>query len=364
MILRLRGSVTRPTVGGFAGRLLLLTVTVAACGGGGGGGGQQISRPDVFYVRVTGDDANAGTSADEAFSSIGRAISAATDGDRIVVGPGTYKEMVDINRLGGLPEAPVFLVADPSGKLTLDEPGAVTIDAKDLPAGIRLTRSTFVVIDGFTINGARGSNAAGVHVRSASNNVTVRNCEVSNNRDGIRVQDSDDLFVFNNLIVRNNNRGIRIGATSTGPGSQRARLINNTVADNGGTGIAIGDDAAASRDAFLRNNIVQGNVPRNVDIAGNAPSSRDGYDANFNLVFPDTYGPFAPRGANDINEDAHFVNQERGDYHLDQRDSPAVDAADPETDAGLRDMLEKGSTASNGRLDSNAELDLGYHFPG
>ena len=341
-------------------------VAVAACGGGGGGNDNPTSRPDTFYVRASGDDVNSGTSPEEALRTIVKAVSLVTDGDMIIVGPGKYVGMVELQKRSGTSDDNrIVLVADPSGTMTGDPEGNVTVEpGEGEVAAFQLTTSQFVTIDGFTVSGARsGSNGAGIIIRSNSNNAIVRNCQILGNRDGIRIQDSSDVLVFNNLIADGTNRGIRIAATRTGPGSQRTQVINNTVANNRNAGIVIGDVNVASRDSFLRNNIIQNNRNRQIDVTGGAPSSVDGYDADFNLVFPDTYGPFTPPGENDVNEDARFVREERGDYHLDQRNSPAVDAGDPSTDAGLRDALESRSTSSNGDLDDNGRLDLGYHFP-
>jgi parallel beta-helix repeat protein len=358
--------------------LLLPLFAPLACGGGGGGDEEaQPSRPDVWYVRASGSDGNSGDSPEAAWRSIQTAIDLVSDGDTIIVGPGSYPGIVEINRKAGLPDNQIFLVADPTGSFTGDAPRAVRIEVgQNDPAGFRLTQSTHIVIDGFTITGARGQNAAAVLVRSSSHNVTVRNCEITNSRDGIRVQDSDDVLLFNNLITGNTNRGVRIGATGAGAGSSRARLINNTIANNGGSGITIGDDMVASTGAFLRNNIVQGNQPRNIDVAGNAPSSLDGYSADFNLVFTAQpasqiqcipggdksrcgYGPFAPRGTNDVNADAMFVNAARGDYHL-QSGSPGIDAGTAAIgDDGLLQMLQEGTTTGSGT--DRPPTDLGYH---
>jgi len=345
----------------------LFVAAFAACGGGGGGGNEPpTSRPDTFYVRVSGDDANSGLSPDQALRTITKAASLTTDGDMVIVGPGTYVGMVDLTKRSGTAEDNrIVLVADSSGAMTGDPEGEVIAQpAQGEVAAFRLTTSQFITIDGFAISGARDANGAGIVIRSNSNNAIVRNCQITSNRDGIRVQDASDVLIFNNLIADNTNRGVRIAATSSGPGSQRTHLVNNTVANNRNAGIVIGDENVASKDTFLRNNIVQNNKNRQIDIISGTPSSVDGYNADFNLVFPDAYGPLVPHGENDINEDAQFVDEAGVDYHLQQGNSPAVDAGDPATDAGLKDALEKRSTSTDGALDDNGDLDLGYHFPG
>jgi hypothetical protein len=57
----------------------------------------------TYYVRKTGSDANAGTSAALAWATIGKALqtgSPVTDGDTIVIGAGVYRELVLVNVTG------------------------------------------------------------------------------------------------------------------------------------------------------------------------------------------------------------------------------------------------------------------------
>ena len=93
----------------------------------------------TWYVATDGDDDGAGTS-DDPFASWQRGIDAARDGDRVVVGPGTYsagRDGVAIPRYASR-EAPVrFGAADPNDRPVLDCSGldedqfvCVEIDAR------------------------------------------------------------------------------------------------------------------------------------------------------------------------------------------------------------------------------------------
>jgi Right handed beta helix region len=340
-------------------------VLAIACGGGGGGSGGGGSRADVLYVRAdVGDDANTGATVDEAFASIARAVGLATDGDMIIVGPGTYGS-VSFDQLGGNSRQPVLLLADESGAMTTDPPGPVIVDGGQNAFGFRLTHSSYVTIDGFQFVNATGANGAGVHVRSSSDHVIVRHCVVRANRDGIRVQASDDVLLFDNLIVQNTNRGLRIA-----DGSDRIQVVNNTIADNNNQGIVLGDEGQASIDAYIHNNIIQENRNRNIFVTTGTvpPSSLDGYNANYDLVFSnqfsgdqtDGYRPITIIGVNDINENAQFVGAD--DYHLRQTASPALDASDPNLDPEFVTALGARSTSPDGTPDQ-VRIDLGYHFP-
>ncbi len=319
--------------------------------------GPEMPRPArTLYVRRSGRDFNDGSTPQKALRRITRAVALAVAGDRIVVGPGEYAES-SINPPGGTAALPVTLLGDPSGRLTLDVPGAVVVKAGGADTGFRLTRARFVVIDGFTVTEA----VQGIAVRSTSDSTVIRNCQVVGNDDGIVVLDSAGVSVINNLVVGNVRRGIVIGGIVGSPG---VRLINNTVAGNPERGILIGSGSGASPGAFLQNNIIQGNGATNLQIA---VSSLDAIALRFNLVFPATYNPDDERlpHPDDLAVDALFVDAVGGDYRLEQSgevQSPAVDAADPATDDAIVNALLPLSTAATGIADT-APLDLGFHYP-
>jgi parallel beta-helix repeat protein len=344
---------------------------LAACGGGGGdGGGNGGPNPPppgvALYVRASGDDDASGRSPEEALKTVTRAAQFLAPNVTVYVGPGFYEGGVEIDGLDTTQNAPVQLIADPMGEFTGDAPGEVVIDADGGIFAIRVSRTPFVLIDGFVLVGANAGETA-VHIRSNSSEVTVQNCVISNAgpADGIRVQDSNDTLIFNNLIF-DNNRGIRIAN-----GSQGARIINNTIVDNSSTGVSIGgvnESNDPSSGVTVMNNIIQGSR-NNVSIAveDGPPSARDGYEGNFNLAFaPDlgdqtkTYRPAVIQGLDDVNEDALFVDLEDGDFHL-SPDSPARNAGSNDIGTALVNALFERSTSSNDQLDT-PPVDMGYHY--
>jgi parallel beta-helix repeat protein len=355
----MRRILRRATEGRVEQRLILgvLVFALAACGGGGssdgGGGGGS-----AFYVRAAvGSDLNTGLAPDQALATIAQAATLAEDGDTIVVGPGTYAETA-IDAPRGTARRPVTFLADTAGTRTGDRAGAVVVAAAGI-TGFSISGGTYVVLDGFTVTGASGNNAAGILIRSGSDHAAVQNCVVFNNQgDGIRVQSANDVRLFNNLVYGNDRNGVRIAGN---PGALRAQLINNTIAANRGRGVFVGSDEAASTGAVLRNNIIQDNIGQNLQVTTGTPDSLPGFDSQFNLVFPPNYRPVS-LPVNDINEDARFADAADGDYHLAQSTSPALNAADPDTDAELRDALLGRTTASSGAPDA-LPLDLGYHYP-
>lgn len=360
--------------------VLLGALFLAACGGGGGGGSSAPLPGDrTLYVSPTGNDDNDGLAADRALRTIARAASLLAPGDTVYVAPGTYTllptppgeprptEAVNIDEVVGTAARPVRLIADIFGAQTGAPAGDVVINTDDASIGIRVSRSSHIVLDGFRIIGARGNNGAGVQVRSNSSDVTVRNCIITRSGDGIRVENSNDALLFNNLIYGNDNRGVRISN-----GAQRARIINNTIVNNRNRGIAIGGANAnnvAATGATVRNNIVQNNNNVSISIETGPPTSLEGYSGNFNLVFyaeladqTKTYRPTTIVGAQDVNADAVFIDEEAGDFHLDPAASPAIDAGTGAIGDVLVSQLFDRTTVPGGEPD-DPPVDLGYHYP-
>jgi len=351
-----------------------LILLAAACGGGGGGGGSSTppTQATTYYVRESGNDSNDGLSADTAFRTIDKATGDLGPGDVVYVGAGAYPAAVnsnprpiatvDILDAVGTAAQPIQIVADTTGVHTGDA-GEVMIDGKDVALAVRVSRSSFVTIDGFHIERGKGDNGGGIQVRNLSDHVTVRNCIITDNFDGIRVESSTDVLLFNNLIYANSSRGIRLS------GSQRARVINNTISDNQDRGLSIGGANAqgvGSTGAEVKNNIIQDNSNVSVAVDDGPPTSLAGYDGDYNLVFYDglpdqtkTYRPTTIAGDHDLNVDAQFTGG-ADTFALDQANSPAVDAGTSALGGDLVAALVARSTALGGAVDM-PPVDLGYH---
>ena len=313
--------------------LLLL----AACGGGGGGGGgQPPAEENTFYVNPDGSDDNDGLAPDRPFRTLFRAVDGLTAGDVVYVAPGTYPllpttpgeprptEVAEFRDVEGTAAQPVSLIADITGEKTGTDPGDVVVDGDDAAIGLRVSRSTHIIIDGFHIIRARGNNGAGIQVRSDSDDVTVRNCVITGGGDGVRVENANDPLIFNNLIYGNDSRGIRISN-----GSVRARIINNTIVNNDDRGVSIGGANAqnvAPTGATLRNNLIQNNNNVSISIEQGPPSAVVGYSGNFNLVF---YSG-ACRSDEDVPADDHRRRQRRQRRRRVRRRRPRRSAPAPD----------------------------------
>jgi len=362
---------------------LCVAVAFAACGGGGNGSsggaaegstatptGKSTSKPGTSTptrrtTPGTPTPPPSGTVTPPIIVPSGRSILSyvrnAPSGSTVVVSPGKYTPFTlapsDL-------QGPITLLADVTGTISESGAGPVIIDAafgQSHPAAAAITLSGIpeadaVVIDGFTL---RNATRAGIAI-DYSPGTTVENCTLeSNTGDGARFTGSDASLLFNNLAY--NNSGVGVHAL----GTNALSVFNNTVYNNTGTGISIGSDldaSDASPNAVVENNVINSNSPFGIAVAAN---STDGYTGDYNLN-SDGYAGTA-QGPNDLVSNvsaiALFISptSDPPDLHL-SPDSPAIDAADPATPAGLVSLLQDGTTQANGAPDCGPP-DLGYHYP-
>jgi len=79
----------------------------------------------TYYVRSTvGKDTNDGMSPETAWATVTRGALELGPGDTLIIGPGTYRESVNMKR-GGLPGRPIRILGDATGNRTGDPSGPV-----------------------------------------------------------------------------------------------------------------------------------------------------------------------------------------------------------------------------------------------
>lgn len=175
----------------------------------------------LYYVRTSGNDANAGTSAAAAYLTVSRALSAAVAGDTIYVGAGTYTGQLAPPRSGTLAN-PIRVYGDTDGSRTGDA-GTVTITHGTAPV-ISFNGRSYVQFVDLTISGASTT----VDLATSSNirleRVTVRDCTGTG---AIRLQNSTLTFA-GGFIRAGTGYGISVGTSSS------ATLTGVTIRDLGG----------------------------------------------------------------------------------------------------------------------------------
>lgn len=148
--------------------------------------------PTTYYVRQSGNDGNAGTSAGAAWATLGKALGAAgiSSGDQVYIGSGTYREIVNVAMTAATAETQV--IADVDGAKTGDAGPVIwtahtTNDTTAPSSAITLSLSgkNFLTFEGFYFVG--GTGAPDCVNLSGSTNCTFRRCTftggtASNNR--------------------------------------------------------------------------------------------------------------------------------------------------------------------------------------
>ena len=87
----------------------------------------QDTEGTTYYVRsLEGSDSNDGISPETAWKTVKHAARKLTPGDTLIIGPGLYREGVQLES-GGLPGRPLRIMGDATGKLTNDPSGPVVM---------------------------------------------------------------------------------------------------------------------------------------------------------------------------------------------------------------------------------------------
>lgn len=144
----------------------------------------------TYYVRTTGSDAAAGTSAGTAWLTLAKLLGAAgmASGDTAYVGAGTYREVVSVAMTS--PTAETSIIGDVDGAMTgdagdiiwtayINESASISADVASTSSSpcLNLSGRDFLTFD--LINFIGGSNSNGSCIQataSHSTNITLRRC--------------------------------------------------------------------------------------------------------------------------------------------------------------------------------------------
>jgi nitrous oxidase accessory protein NosD len=186
--------------GTYAGWLAAALVALTAAGPAAGA--------TTYYVRAGGSDSNDGLTPGTALASVRPAARMLREpGDRLIVGPGTYREGNIAPFGNGTAESPIVLFGDATGAATGDRPGPVLILPDNTPAatsGFYLRGRHDIVIEGFEIAGARD---AGIELRTRRrtgaecSGVALRNNRIRGCRRAIQIGAVGNLEVSGNHLI-------------------------------------------------------------------------------------------------------------------------------------------------------------------
>ena len=213
----------------------------------------------TLHVATTGNDGGDGSSA-QPWRTLQRAANAARAGDLIVVAPGGYAGF-DL-RTSGTSANPIVFQAQPG--VLINAPNPVRPSE-----GINLEGASWVVVEGFTVNGMPRAG-----IRSVTNHhVTIRgNTTDGNGRWGIFSGFSDDLTVEDNVTSRSAaEHGIYVSNSGDRPIIRR-----NHVWGNNACGIHMNGDASMGGDGLISGALVEGNLVHGNGRGGGSGINADG----------------------------------------------------------------------------------------
>lgn len=135
----------------------------------------------TFYVRKTGSDVAAGTTAGAAWLTIDKAANTVVAGDTVYVGAGVYRELVTMDTAGSS-GSQISYIADVTGAYTGDA-GLVIITAHDNDAGRAaragcwdMNRKEFITVRGFIMIGTSAASSFVIGSSSAASNLAYEGC--------------------------------------------------------------------------------------------------------------------------------------------------------------------------------------------
>ena len=225
--------------------------------------------PTTYYVSPNGNDNNPGTS-DQPWKTINYAVSKFSSvkaGDTILVKPGTYTELITLDKSGSADLGHITLKADGQGQVILKDPNPVVGDFKE--GVIQSANRGYWIIDGFRIE---NTSWAGISLRNANNMIVQNNHTFETGASGIIVMPdnffgggeaevtSKDIKVLNNTIERANWRWTGTGAIGLQEalsiwGVDGFEVAHNLLKEGTREGI---DAKTGSRNGTIHSNTVTG----------------------------------------------------------------------------------------------------------
>jgi hypothetical protein len=157
-----------------------------------------ISWQQTFHVAMNGNDGSGDGSEARPFATIEHALQSLAPGMRVLVHAGTYGPF-SAEGLAGEPGRPIGIIAD----------GAVVLEARGASAVIAMSDPEYVVIQGFTLQGAtvHGMNIDdGGSYDSPAHHVVLRDLTIpsagsGDNNDCIKLSGVDDFWVLDSDVA-------------------------------------------------------------------------------------------------------------------------------------------------------------------
>lgn len=232
------------------------------------------SRATDYHVAPPpgGADGDDGLTPATAWATLQKAADTVAAGDTVHVADGNYAGF-DL-RTSGSAGNPITFLADGTG-------ASITSDNGVTPDGINIENASWVVVDGFTVN---GRTRAGIRA-AVCDHVTIRNCTCGDNGVwGIFTGHCDDLLIEDNETYGSiDEHGIYVSNSG-----DRPVIRGNHTHDNHAQGIHMNGDESQGGDGLISNALVENNVVHGNGVGGGSAINMDGVtDSVFrnNLIY-------------------------------------------------------------------------------
>jgi len=290
------------------------------------------SAADLWYVDRSAPPNGDGKSWETAFSTIHEGISAASDGDTVIVAEGTYYQNI---RFYG--KNIILRSRDP---LDPDVVAGTIIGGTGFGSVVTFsgTEDHTCVLSGFTIRNGLADNAGGIcgGTRESHTHATICHNVIADNQAIAEYPDGYggglaycDGLIENNTITRNSAR--RGGGFHSCNGTIRNNVVVGNSAGQNGGGVLL-CEGVIENNTIVRNFAEQGGglygcngVIRNCIIWGNGGG---GQLQNCSIPTYCCIGGWTEGGTGNISYYPYFVDATGGDYCL-RSWSPCIDAGDP-----------------------------------
>lgn len=183
-------------------------------------------------------------------ASVQEAIDAAVDGDTVMVGPGTYRENIQIR------DKKLSLISTHG-------PAATVIDGGGMGSVVSLGRGgSGTLLDGFTLTNGAAVQGGGIYIYWSS--LVVRNCIIADNTataqgGGVSVQTYAGFTAYDSVIRDNRaGNGGGVAVQTGGLFIHRTRILNNTADNLGGAFLSTGWVSNPN----LHDSVIAGNAAR------------------------------------------------------------------------------------------------------
>jgi fibronectin type 3 domain-containing protein len=206
----------------------------------------------TYYVSPSGSDSAAGSQA-APWKTLQQAADSVQAGDTVNVLAGSYAGFTVT--ADGTASAPITFLAQPGAKVVSQS--ALTTAAA---IGIDLDHTSYVVVDGFTVDGAAFAGYIGIRSFGGDGSPAVGNVIRNNTLSGfdycgILASWQDRGVCQGNVISNNRRNGIYYGNSGVD-----SLIVGNTMTDMGKHGIMLNGDANAGGNGLMLRMTISGNT--------------------------------------------------------------------------------------------------------